>query len=224
MSEKETNTRKKRKKKGTHTHKDSRTGYVKLTFFLSFSLIYKQTNTNTHTHNRLLLERPEKMTCVMCGRLGHLTPKNRKCSRTYREEWEKLSEPERLERLKTHQRAYIEQCNKKRRKLLTLPSSHKPSSLVFKDKIFSLSLNGDDTRQDLINKIERSGGKITGQIHKNVHALLCSKTALECKTQRVRKARKRNVPIVLTTFIDHCISQNKWISPLSYSNHENACS
>jgi hypothetical protein len=160
----------------------------------------------------------------MCGRLGHLTPKNRKCSRTYREEWEKLSEPERLERLKTHQRAYIEQCNKKRRKLLTLPSSHKPSSLVFKDKIFSLSLNGDDTRQDLINKIERSGGKITGQIHKNVHALLCSKTALECKTQRVRKARKRNVPIVLTTFIDHCISQNKWISPLSYSNHENASS
>eukprot|EP00938_MAST-03A_sp_MAST-3A-sp1_P005867 g5867.t1 len=183
MSSKSTTKASKKRKKGIHV--DTRTG--------------------------LELTRPEKMTCVMCGRLGHLTPKNRKCTRTYREQWLKLSESERLERIRTHQRAYIEQC-KKKPKIITLPSTN-----VFKNKIFSLSLNGETSRDDLISKITLSGGKITGQIHKNVHALVCSSSALDCNTQRVRKARKRNVPIVPISYIDFCISENKHVPPHDYN-------
>ena len=142
-------------------------------------MLSKKRKKGTHTDSRtgLELERPEKMTCVMCGRLGHLTPKNRKCSRKYGEEWETLSESERLERLRRHQRAYIELCRAAKKQKTTLKTNN-----IFNNKTFSLSLNGQSSRDDLIQKITLSGGKVTGQIHKSIYALVCSSSALDCNT------------------------------------------
>ena len=174
--------------------------------------------THTDTRTGLVLERPERMTCVSCNRLGHLTPKNRKCSRTYREEWNKLEEKEKRIRIEKHQRDYIEECNRK--KCLSDDENKRRKILnpdLFKDMTFSISLNGESSRDELVRVIHSSGGKVTGQIHKNLQALICSRQAMECNTQRVRKARKRNVPIVTTSFIEYCVKTQKWIEPSEYT-------
>mmetsp|Transcript_16179 Transcript_16179/g.24729 ORF Transcript_16179/g.24729 Transcript_16179/m.24729 type:complete len:225 (-) Transcript_16179:553-1227(-) len=51
---------------------------------------------------------------------------------------------------------------------------------------------------------KRLGAKVTGQVHKRVSVLLCTNTSLEKATQRVRKARQYNIPLVDVLWLHEC--------------------
>lgn len=56
-----------------------------------------------------------------------------------------------------------------------------------------------------ISKVAKGlGAKVTGQVHKRVSALLCTPTSLENATQRVRKARQYNIPLVDVRWLHEC--------------------
>ena len=48
------------------------------------------------------------------------------------------------------------------------------------------------------------GATVTGQVHKRVNFVICTDSAMEQNTQRVRKAMKWNIPIVKIDWIRQC--------------------
>lgn len=56
-----------------------------------------------------------------------------------------------------------------------------------------------------ISKVaKRLGAKVTGQVHKRISALVCTPTSLQNATQRVRKARQHNIPLVDVMWLHQC--------------------
>ena len=55
------------------------------------------------------------------------------------------------------------------------------------------------------------GASVTGQLHRRVSCLVCNPTAVNNATQRVRKAVKKNVPLVDVEWIRQCREQEKCV-------------
>jgi BRCA1 C Terminus (BRCT) domain len=55
---------------------------------------------------------------------------------------------------------------------------------------------------------QSAGAKVSGQVHKRVHCLLCSPAAIAQQSQRVRKAIKNLVPLVHVHWLDQCLERN----------------
>ena len=53
------------------------------------------------------------------------------------------------------------------------------------------------------------GATVTGQVHKRVNFVICTDSAMEQNTQRVRKAMKWNIPIVKIDWIRQCKIQKR---------------
>ena len=66
------------------------------------------------------------------------------------------------------------------------------------------SINNKTLKQTLISH----GATISPQVHKKVHYLIATDSAIQNLTQRVRQAYKRNVDIVNVNWIDECIKKN----------------
>jgi len=56
--------------------------------------------------------------------------------------------------------------------------------------------------------LKSHGATISPQVHKKVHYLIATDSAIQNLTQRVRQAYKRNVDIVNVNWIDECIKKN----------------
>ena len=54
-----------------------------------------------------------------------------------------------------------------------------------------------------------AGATISSQVHKKVHCVLCTSTAVQQATQRVRKAQKRQIPLVDLKWLQQSIKQNQ---------------
>ena len=65
------------------------------------------------------------------------------------------------------------------------------------------SINNKTLKQTLISH----GATISPQVHKKVHYLIATDSAIQNLTQRVRQAYKRNVDIVHVNWIDECIKK-----------------
>ena len=66
------------------------------------------------------------------------------------------------------------------------------------------SINNKTLKQTLTSH----GATISPQVHKKVHYLIATDSAIQNLTQRVRQAYKRNVDIVNVDWIDECIKKN----------------
>jgi len=66
------------------------------------------------------------------------------------------------------------------------------------------SINNKTLKQTL----QSHGATISPQVHKKVHYLIATDSAIQNLTQRVRQAYKRNVDIVNVNWIDECIKKN----------------
>ena len=56
--------------------------------------------------------------------------------------------------------------------------------------------------------LQTAGATISPQVHKRVHYLICTQSAIDNLTQRIRQAIKRNVDIVNVDWIKKCIQDN----------------
>jgi hypothetical protein len=56
------------------------------------------------------------------------------------------------------------------------------------------------------------GGKATGQVHKGLTGLICNESAVRQRTQRVRKAIKRGLPLISVDFLLDCRQANALLS------------
>ena len=78
------------------------------------------------------------------------------------------------------------------------------SSTTTTIKDSSSSINNKTLKQTLTSH----GATISPQVHKKVHYLIATNSAIQNLTQRVRQAYKRNIDIVNVNWIDECINKN----------------
>jgi hypothetical protein len=64
--------------------------------------------------------------------------------------------------------------------------------------------------------LQSHGAAIASQIHKRVHYLLVTDTAVQYLTQRVRQAYKRNVTILYVSWIQECITLGKIVDTTNH--------
>ena len=57
---------------------------------------------------------------------------------------------------------------------------------------------------EMVKLVKDLGATVTSQICKKVNILVCTKSAVENSTQRVRKAMKQNKPIISVAWIEAC--------------------
>ena len=67
---------------------------------------------------------------------------------------------------------------------------------------------GDDDDKDsysaLAKRVEQLGGKVSKMVHKNVAFVVATESSLALSSQRVRKARKRGLDVVLPEYLEAC--------------------
>ncbi|KAL7495820.1 hypothetical protein ACHAWT_006318 [Skeletonema menzelii] len=83
--------------------------------------------------------------------------------------------------------------------------------------------DGDDqyeTLKSLKTILIGAGATISPQVHKRVHYLICTQSAIENLTQRIRQAIKRNVDIVSVDWVKNCIQEKKRVEVTSYVCNE----
>ena len=66
------------------------------------------------------------------------------------------------------------------------------------------------------------GATISPQVHKKVHYIICTSSAIHNLTQRIRQAIKRNVDIVSVQWVKDCIKDNRRIDVTPYICNEMA--
>lgn len=54
-----------------------------------------------------------------------------------------------------------------------------------------------------------AGAEVSGQVHKRVFCLVCTRTAVQHATQRVRKAYKKSLPLVDVGWVTQCQMENR---------------
>ena len=64
------------------------------------------------------------------------------------------------------------------------------------------------------------GASVTGQVHSRVTCLICNRSAVRHATQRVRKALKKNIPLVDVTWVRRCHEEGKRIAYNEYCLNE----
>ena len=77
------------------------------------------------------------------------------------------------------------------------------------------SINNKTLKQTLTSH----GATISPQVHKKVHYLIATDSAIKNLTQRVRQAYKRNVDIVNVNWIDECIKNTKKCSRVDVESY-----
>jgi hypothetical protein len=78
--------------------------------------------------------------------------------------------------------------------------------------------------KSLQQTLRHHGATISPQVHKRVHYLLCTRSAMTHATQRVRQAHKRNVDIVDVAWVKECIDTGKIVEVEKYlCNDEVGC-
>ncbi len=78
--------------------------------------------------------------------------------------------------------------------------------------------------KSLQKSLQHHGATISPQVHKRVHYLLCTRSAMAHATQRVRQAYKRNVDIVDVAWVKECIDTGKIVEVEKYlRNDEVGC-
>lgn len=120
---------------------------------------------------------------------------------------------------------------KKRKKIsqrYRSPDSKKPlsgmtisvSTLSDKKKACSTDYNDTEAAPNSYNEVCRScrelGADVTDLVCKRVDVLVCSEAAVRQATQRVRKAIKRNKPLVSITWLEHCRRQGRKVDLEEY--------
>ena len=65
----------------------------------------------------------------------------------------------------------------------------------------TFGITGHLNREELEKCISLGGGKVSGVVGKKINYLLCDQNAYKDDTQRVRKAKKFGVKIVLPDFV-----------------------
>ena len=65
--------------------------------------------------------------------------------------------------------------------------------------------------QDVCQMCHELGAQVTNQVSKRVHMLLCTTSAVEKSTQRVRKAFKRKIPIVDVAWLEACQTKGRLV-------------
>jgi len=68
--------------------------------------------------------------------------------------------------------------------------------------------------------LQTMGATISPQVHKRVHYLLSTDSAVQHLTQRVRQALKRNVDVVDVAWVKECREQNTRLNVEKYSRNE----
>jgi hypothetical protein len=90
------------------------------------------------------------------------------------------------------------------------------SGLAF--AITTLDIKGqrhsDDSQsyKEVVAILASLGGKATGQVHKGLTGLICNPSAVRQRTQRVRKAIKRGLPLISVDFLHGCQQANALLS------------
>ena len=77
-------------------------------------------------------------------------------------------------------------------------------------------LTPDSSYQSIVSDCKILGAIVTPQVHKRVFAVICNESAVKQMTQRVRKALKKNIPIVSTEWIRECKGEKIRISHEPY--------
>ena len=84
--------------------------------------------------------------------------------------------------------------------------------------------NNDDEQYETLKSLktilQTTGATISPQVHKKVHYLICTQSAIDNLTQRIRQAIKRNVDIVSVDWVKKCISDNKRVDVTLYLCNE----
>ena len=68
----------------------------------------------------------------------------------------------------------------------------------------------------LISLCKDLGAQTTGQIHRRVHALIATQSAVDGNTQRVRKAWKKGIPVVSPDWLRKCQQKCSYIDMEAY--------
>ena len=63
--------------------------------------------------------------------------------------------------------------------------------------------------QQVCQSCHELGAQVTNQVSQRVHVLLCTQSAVESSTQRVRKAYKKKIPIVDVAWLEACQREGK---------------
>lgn len=69
------------------------------------------------------------------------------------------------------------------------------------------------TYNDIVNLCDTAGAKVTPQVHKKVSCVVATDSAVSSKSQRVRKAWSKGIPVVRVQWLADCI-QNKQRLPM----------
>ena len=112
--------------------------------------------------------------------------------------------------------------------ILALSTDNKvhQSSTTDNQSTNSCNINDNDghdqyeTLKSLKTILIGAGATISPQVHKRVHYLICTQSAIDNLTQRIRQAIKRNVDIVSVDWVKKCIQDNRRVDVTSYVCNE----
>ena len=101
-------------------------------------------------------------------------------------------------------------------KLRSGPSSRKKSkSVLLQGKLFAVSTLAEASSEEspegysqIVSLCKDLGAQTTGQVHKRVDVVIATQSAVDGNTQRVRKAWKKGIPVVLSEWIQECLKQH----------------
>lgn len=107
------------------------------------------------------------------------------------------------------------------------PTTRKTSSLLFQGKVFAVSTlveasseESPEAYSQIVSLCKDLGAQTTGQVHRRVNAVIASMSAVEGKTQRVRKAWKKGIPVVSPDWIRECMKQGRSLDMGPYTQQQ----
>lgn len=101
-----------------------------------------------------------------------------------------------------------EQCGDDDNKNVIINNSSTPTKLT------KLDTHSHERKQQLSYKAvtdhcRAAGATVSSQVHKKVKCVLCTPAAVAQATQRVRKAKKKSIPLVDVAWLFACLQQSK---------------
>lgn len=103
------------------------------------------------------------------------------------------------------------------------PPTKKSQKRPFNGLVVSISTSNDSRNSDteityssVAQICKELGAEVLGQVGKRVQYMICTKSAVQQATQRVRKAFKKNIPIVDVSWLEECRVQQKRVDISDY--------
>ena len=111
------------------------------------------------------------------------------------------------------------ESRKKRRKRIPKDSSTmEKRSAPFAGKLFVVSTlvqtsnsSEGDSYKGLLALCESGGARCSSQVHKKVHCVVATTSAIQGETQRVRKAWKKGIPVLKADWVRQCLQVGRLI-------------